>query len=817
MKWGLSGFGPRHALYLIHQAIIILVYRKILDSCGIKLLLKYTVYEKQEQGTAGFGHAWYERCDAAANTIVTKAPTIPGFSKASHLGQIADLSTAVSNELNKETNQHIKDLEARNPAAAILFKKALNDNTANMDVPCTTRGQWGRIQQESIRNAVKYIQDNVKEIEIDIKYSHKVIGVNFKDPRKPILHVRNFLKAKDTEHPYDFVSFAHGTPLVSPVNDQATARAFTDIPNHEFLKKYLQSRGVLDDRNKLLPETKIACTGLSLSFYDYASLLLPFLPCFKLADNAEGFEIDKSLIPGYEGLLTVISRSSRGPAPPRIALNHKWRGDDKLFFSTKDMHMLRLQRNENWLPIAYKFLEAHIARSVNKVPKQVNYHKDVGAYMASYREDNIKSLSGVKTNIETDLLRAGYVAFSLGNGLSKAPSDDEKKLVEMAPHTRAGRAGFPMFCSGSVEISSLKNYNTDANTEFFRRWEDGLLFHAASPVVIQNVMASLFTFGIAKHMKGSFDDIHASTVDDKLLFEGHRFDALLAAKKIDQSPDHALVVTKDQVKEIITGVPDYGKGGYFQTKGGKPIHAFDGGLGGWGMTVRPDGKPRVVGAQWKGITNSHYTASEWATSRAYHTLALALAPIALEEKSKSPLEDVSEIYNAILPDAKEFAQEVEKFRPQWEDLQERILFLDLAATLAKDDTALYKDITNYISTAKERETRLASLLQSAMDANDNGKIAAFKDYHQKHQKVKAYDPPSREEFERRFADYTVTQHISILEHILAKLPVDKSKAMPCSADGIVRQLRVGGPGAPPSLEETRHEWEYDHDFMDVFG
>ncbi|KAK3827501.1 MAG: hypothetical protein J3Q66DRAFT_320425 [Benniella sp.] len=768
IRWGLSGFGPRHALYIIHQAIVILAHRDQLTTIrdrGIHFILHYTIFEKLDVACDGIGAAFQADCDAAVNTSITMPTMLPkilGGKVDPTIMALVDLASTARPVLETEYQTILAELEHRNPPAAILFKKAFRfDHEFNNAVACMTRGKWGRIQLDNIHSGLKYIRENVPEMSVDIHYSHEVVDVDFSNRTRPRLVVSWVGESSRRSYDFDFVSFAHGTPLSSPLKPNVASKAYSLTPNHDTLREYLRECGVLDDKLQLIPGKKIACTGLSLSFYDYATLLLAFLPGFQLDNSPTGFTFHGSHAAEYKDLLTVISRADRGPAPPRTGLDMNWRGGGRFFFSARDMHVLRLQRHSNWLPIAYEFLEAHIGRSLHKVPRQVNSHRTIAEYMTSYRDDNHMYLN--KEGItETDLLRAGYHAFGFGTGIAVDVDDAEEKLLQEAPITRNGRFGLPMMTASGFEMSSPDSHNsTQENIEFFKRWEDLRLFLSASPVVIHNTVAEMFTTGIATHQKGKFDEIDISPTTGKVIFQGQEFDALLAPMLMKRENDPILNLTRRFVKEVVPGVPEYGKGGFFKTKDGKPINAFDGGMGGWGTTLPSNG--RTVGARWHGLTTSHLSATEYSTQHAYHTLALAIA-LCLHP-DESPIETVTDVFHATLPEPKEFDDEVNSFRSDWEDLQDRHFFLRLAARLAGDNAERYYGISNHIFSKDTRDRFIRQL---------RGQEKAVYDTLKREFVRKEYDPPTCQQYEARFAGYTTPQYEAILHEIFRRAEMQAS-------------------------------------------
>ncbi|ORX89079.1 hypothetical protein K493DRAFT_179396, partial [Basidiobolus meristosporus CBS 931.73] len=752
---GLSGFGPRHAFYLMYQAMVILAYQDKLDKIKghVNFKLHYTVFEKQGENTAGFGHAFQEDCDATVNTPVTKLPNFLGNVNSTEfqtLKEIADLPGTMYGSLKGRYTDLLEELIKTNPPAAVLFKNAFQHGEPNTSIACMTRGEWGKIQGRNIRKALDYIRDNMSDkIVIDILYSHEVIGVDFDtNPQKPGIKVKSGGVERTAQ--FDFVSFAHGTRLTLPLKPEVNPTAYYHAtPNHKTMREYLTRRGILEDGRIRNNNKKIALTGLGLSFYDYASLLLAFLPDIEI--STDPIKYIEHNAEKYQGLITVISHGKNGPAPPRTALDPNWRGG-RSFFSARDMHALRLQRNSNWLPIAYEFLEAHIARTLRKLPSQVNSRVKgdgsqvtVREYMERYHKDILQYPNSAAT--ETGLLRAGYTAFSIGTGIVSNIEDHERHLILEAPLSRSGRLGLPMFSSSCSEISSIANYDTDANTSFFKRWSEQLFFNYASPVPIQDIMSALFTSGIAVHVEGGFGDIGFS--DDKFTFNDAKFDALLAPKTFDRKRDPALSAA---VKNIIDGVPEYGKGGYFQTTEGEPIHAFDAGMGGSGAKV---GK-RTVGVQWSdGLTNNHAAAAEWASHHAFHTLALAVAMC--HNPDITPIKTVRNILRRKhMSMGRQFNLEVLQFRHDWNDLQQRLFFLRLAADLAGDNANRYYEITDCIFSKETRDWFIAGLTDDERDKYDALKSKFV---------TSQYDPPTISQFESRFPDYTNRQYEEILEEI----------------------------------------------------
>lgn len=752
---GLSGLGPRNAQYLVNLALVLLSLRDRLADAkerGVDFQLHFTVFEKQAE--AGTGNAFQTNCDAAINTGVPGLPVIAGLANVDPaLADLADHAKNIGTRIESATAEILSELEKRNPAAAVLLKRALRpDGTVDTSVACTTRGELGRLLFANTLAALDYIRDNMPELVVDVRYNHEVAGVDLTDPLKPRLLVSKEGGAP-TSHEFDFVTLAHGTPLVSPVSIEVAANAYSLTPNHDTLEEYLQSKGLLDADGYIIPGKSIAITGVSLGAYDYATLLLPFLRGFRLSDsNPAGFEFDPTVADQYPGLLTFISRSLRGPAPPRHAHNQTWKGTTSLL-STEDMHALRLHRNSDWLSPAYELLRASVAASVGKLPNELEIDRTVSEYMEFYATENDGYLANGNAISETGLLRAGFVAFSTGSGLEVDPEYAERSLVTKAPLTRAGRLGWPMFSSSGSEISQPTKMESAENAAFYRSWDQLHHYISASPVILQNAVASLFHYGIATHQSATFDQIGLTLASHKITLAGREFDGLLAPKAISREADPVLASLEGKVKEVCEGVPDYRKGMHVQTIDGKPIHLFEAGMGGWGRSIRDgDGLKHIVGEQWND-TNNYHAAGVFGINHALLTIILSLA--ATIAPNDSPLETVEAFYEETFPPLQDFRSEIRSFEGVWRNIQEKLVFVKLCVELAAGNPATFASSIEHASTADRRNAFISGQ-----------ELALRTVYANKIEKLTNFDPPRfPSHFEKRFTAYTTSQLEAITDNM----------------------------------------------------
>jgi len=760
IDFGLSGLGPRNAQYLMFLAVLLLANRDRFANMrigGIDFVLHVTVFEKQDANHAGSGNAFQIDCDAATNTSVTGLPNIVGIDNIDPaFKSIVDLAGNVATKMQAERSVILGELERRNPVAAVLFRKALrSDGTVNTATACMTRGQWGRIQRDKFFEALDYIKTNMPELVITIHYEYEVVDTDFSAPRKPCLVVKRAGETAQARHQFDFVIFANGTPLVSPVCPDVAPKTYSLTPNHDTLSAFLQHHGILDEDGYVIPGKSILITGKSLSSYDYATLLMAFLHGFRLNEsNPVGYEFDEAKALQYKGLITFVSRSERGPAPPRIAPDIQWRGATPIL-TTKGMHTLRLQRTYNWLDPAYEFLEADVARSTGQVPARVNSSKTAEEYMSKYYADSLDHLMTGNSNQETALLCAGYMAFVVGSGFeTDNPEIAEGALIQEAPFTREGRAGWPLFSASGVEMSLHAMMDTPENAVFFKHWLQMHHFAAASPPIIQHSIALLFKSGIAQHQNSTFDQIGIMPAGDKVVLADSLFDVALAPKVISREDD-VLRSCVRQVREIMSGTPEYGKGMHFKTVNGKPINAIDVGLGGWGTVAQnKHQEPRTVGKILNG-TNSHHAAADWASNFALQTLLLSVALVVCP--NDSPIKTIAGFYDQTLPAAAVFKAEVASFKPVWREVQEKLLFLRLCKELAGSNAAKYRTYTDQIFT---RATRNSFLNQVHNDDPHHAETYAIA-----LNSLPKFDPPTLTQYERRFSCFTRPQLNAMWDHM----------------------------------------------------
>ncbi|EIW79868.1 hypothetical protein CONPUDRAFT_155264 [Coniophora puteana RWD-64-598 SS2] len=388
------------------------------------------------------------------------------------------------------------------------------------------------------------------------------------------------------------------------------------------------------------------------------------------------------------------------------------------------------------------------------------------ARMAAYRTQTARHRIGEVTEI--GLIRAGYHAIFEGFGFENIPDDAHAKLVDRAPLSRKGREGWLVRHSALFDVTHPGFVKDQSNREFFRNVEELILSFSASPVAVQDLIAQLFSLGVATHVVGEFSDIEYDNEHSKIALnitldgggnKRRRFDAMFASKTITSHADVLLQDIKSKameategdeakVKLFSEGVLKYAKGRFLQTSDGTLIHATDAGLGGRG----DDAKGYRVGMQW---TDAHDLASSanWAAT-ASRTLVLLSAMKADGMKTgydSSPVQDLMKIYEESLPTDKAFDEEVASFEQDWLELVEKKGFLDTCEHFAKDAD----DYCDLAGNAFGHNSRQKCLSRLAERHHSNYKLEGVYAYNLKRRnEAGVYNPVNKKQFFRRFVDFT---------------------------------------------------------------
>ncbi|KAK1227243.1 hypothetical protein PQX77_009756, partial [Marasmius sp. AFHP31] len=698
------------------------------------------------------------------------------------LNALTNLAQCIGEDPQLDINKHQRDLRERNLAALDMFADATVDNRINTEHAFTTRGAVGKIQQSRILSALEFIEENMSElITIERKFLHEVVKVDVKEPQKPKLTAR-FLDADDVVmvETFDFIHLSNGTPGRSPLPEGLKEYpVFSSIPNLRSVGAFLERCQLLENR-VLKSGSRIGITGFSLSAYDFVPLILQHTSMLK--DTPEGYDIDVEEAKKYKGLLTFISKTGV-PAPPhhpRPAPNptETTNATPTTILTTKEVHAMLLQKDYQWFDLWKVFLDANVARSLKKRPKDLQYNDEkmsAANRMKSYAEQTKAYLTDKGEPTEVGLLREGYGSiyggqgFEVGEDLSMA----EKTLERDAPLTRRQRAGPLLRRAQLSDITKEKYVVTDghSNKEFFDEYGILRLAIAASPTRIHNLVTRLFEFEVAKHVEMDFQEITSDnfqTGSDET--KSTSFAALFAPPMLEPRADKALqsLLRPDssenalkgeaaQVVEVIRGQPEYAKGRFLKARDRTAgvTHVMDMGMGGNGIRCKdsgncPDGLTRsMVGVQWWDTTSIDAAVKEMPSAAVMTVLLSSYAQQGFERAVDKLIED----YKNKLPTAGEYEEEVDSFKSVWEEMNKKRAFLELCGQVARDGPQ-YVEYTDGVFDEQKRSEVAKRVRERegntdadhlALDVYDDAIAPA---------NILPFAPPSVDKYFDRFVDFT---------------------------------------------------------------
>ncbi|KAJ7493866.1 hypothetical protein FB451DRAFT_1388008 [Mycena latifolia] len=493
----------------------------------------------------------------------------------------------------------------------------------------------------------------------------------------------------------------------------------SEIPNQQNVENFLKASGHLEN-GQIKSGSHIGITGFSLSAYDYVSLVLRYTSVIEATDT--GYKIHPENAEAYQGLLTFISRDGV-PAPPRH-IDAAYYADPRRppILTSEEMHALLLQKQFDWLNFWKVFLDANVARSLGKMPKDLHYRQAMEPQerMVDYARQNEAYARGELT--EVGLQRTGFWLAYGGQGFHANPAQAEAELVKKAPLTRTDRAGFLMRRGALAEVTSTDYVQSNSNKPFFDEY--GIMHYcvAASPPAIQYLVARMFELGVATHVKGDFGNIVPG-------LRGNGY-VLFAPNLLDRRNDAVLVSLKDAVKDVVPGQPAYAKGRFLRAREGTAlVHAIDMGMGGQGTRATLQGSPgqSIVGMRW-GDTSFLDAAVYGAASVA--PMTVLLSSIAAKGASK-PAERLLAYYK--------------EFKSVWTEVHKKHAFLVLCEEVARN-AAEYLEYTGKVFDAASRD----KLVDGWVQAKLNG--SAVEKYHKAVGAIPAFNPPPMEDYFERFVD-----------------------------------------------------------------
>ncbi|KAG7089464.1 hypothetical protein E1B28_011149 [Marasmius oreades] len=750
---GLSGFGHRNSLLVIYVAAVMLANRKRFQRQGLHL--HFSIYEMQSQDEGGSGNSFQTNCDGALNTGLpgqVKLPTVtlnemlcdPDIPDVTRLTNLTNLAQCVTDGL--DVSQHKEDLKEQNPAALAMFIEAIRKAEVDTSLAFTTRGTVGKIHHLKIQDALDYIQENMKDmITIEYFFNYEVVGLVSTNPQKPQLEVRRVGSSKSRLVEFDFVHLSNGTPWKSPVPDKLPGLpVYSGIPNHYDIRHFLENCQLLEN-GKIRPGARIGITGMSLSAYDFVPLILNCTSIIEPSET-EGYRINEEEAAKYAGLLTFVSNSG-DPAPPRHT-HPKHFAVVRPILTTEEVHTMLLQKGFEWLSFWKLFFHANVARSLGKLPRDLQSQHDMAPKdrMIDYARQTEAHFNGQVT--EVGLLRTGYWLIYGGQGFEVDPDKAEDALVKKAPLSRRERSGNLLRRAALSEVTKLDYVKAGhSNKEFFDEYHTMHFTISGSPARIHHLISRMFELGVATHVSGKFEDIARG----ESIASGHQVDALFAPKSLDRKCDKVFRSLEGQVKVVVDGQPEYGKGRFLKALDGSFVHAMDMGMGGHGTRVKLPGSSgtdeSIVGMRWLDTATLEAAAKSAATVAPMTVLLSSIA--AQQGIGKDPVDRLLQYYRKCLPSDEDFAKETAQFKPVWREINEKHAFLQLCQEVTCNGDE-YLDYSEKVFDRESREKVVSDLAKRH--------VTAVKNYHDAIVCIQDFDPPSVEEFYiERFVDFSPSE------------------------------------------------------------
>lgn len=741
IEHSLTGCGSKSTMQIMYFIAMILADQARLAEYGEKhpFNLQTTVVDTQPEEEVGSGYAFQSDVDAAANVPPAGLPAIAGLDRIPEkIRRLLDLAQCSADYLEKNFDEYLAEVKETNPAVAASILNARQGGKINPGTACTTRAIMGKTQRDCLTQLLALANETIPWLTIPIRQG-TVTKVYLDNPAIPVQVVSRGGSKQITR--CDYIQANTGTPLLYPLSGDVKANAFCDRPTGPGIKKYLESRGLLDDNGMLIPGKRVGVVGASLSGYDMMNLSSLFAELAGLTQNQRGtwcVTIDPDRAKSYAGAFFFISRHDGQVAPPKHGYGLAWPGP-KVVGTTEQIHALFLDTNPGSLALATKLVFANAARALRKVPAEVYPPMSTAERMADYHRQNLAYFNG-DPHTEANFLRAGYQALVMQRGFEADPEDAESSLAAKAPLTR-GQRGMWTF----NRVCWLKENEQENNSGYARFWDQMLAYLTAQTPELQDYMAQLVTTRAAEHLIASWTDI--SFENGQYRVNGTTFDALLFPGILTEEADKVFTSFND-VDQLVAGQPAFAKGRLLR-KNGKPTNCSYTGIGCRGKIV--DGS--VIGR--RAADYSHLSSSQLSIVNARMQLCHALLRARGVEDTAGAIAD---IYRSQLPTEEPFDQEAAQSRNKYYELHEQIAFLDLCADLAGTDGDAY---TRFYDQVFTKESRLAVVNEYRAQAT-----TAVEAYENRIKNIPPYTPATRDQYYARFVDYTEAEADRIYEEVL---------------------------------------------------
>ena len=778
VKIGISGGGPRAMNHIIALVALFCVHEEKLmklRSKGVDFSIEITVFEKQPEKRGASGNAFQPECDATLNTGIPGRMKIPGLEKIADthptVYAATDLARTVTNLIGSDPKPLLNRYKDCNLAAYSMLRKALKaDGKLNTSIPCLTRDFLGAGLTKNVNDVIDYANSKLSFFDIKIRYGMEVAKVDFANPAAPELIVKE-PDGRVKSHVFDMVFLANGTPSKAKVPPSVVAKSYSQIPNSNAMKEFLNSNGLLDSNGKLKKGTKLAIVGASLAAYDYLNVLATTLGIVRPCSSEIGYEIDPKVAAEYQNLITIVNPTAGRATPPAIsnALPGFTTGGS-LSWPTNvpqgigawdEIHSTFLQNHFQAFPLFQSLTKANIARALGTVPGKVNESKSTKQRLADYQLQ-IESFQSGKSLTEWGFWKSSYLQVISGVGFSSNSKEAENCLSKTAPLTHTPFNLIRKYRSHISNFTDAEYVKTNANSKSVKVLNEVERLLGPSPISAQQMVNLLSEANVLDHVPGYSSQLQMSK-DGKFVELGNmKFHAILAPKALSREADITIGSIADFVEEVAPGQPEYAKGRILVGKDGKLLNVYECGMVGEGTHVKnADGSYSLVGMRWPD-THGYSNLFELVCQAPYLTLSFALLKAA---NVSNPISHMQEYYESNLPDPTDFDAETAQFENAFYEILQKNVFLNLCEVLAGDDGAQYRQFTDHAFTSKDRASFVARLEKEKLSESETAALEAF--LHQTTNPVR-YQPSNMEKFYNRHVDFTQRELDEMLNEAIAQ-------------------------------------------------
>lgn len=753
----LVGGGPRSSLQVCAEIDLLMrpdiqsQIRKIM-ALGGTYDIRTTIVEKQGSESIGRGVAWNKDQEGTANNT---GADYPGCAKRVRRLYVNEKEALLASVADSHVGRAFY-LSAYPKEGGLRLANAAPE--PRTDRSATLRKHFGEEEHRHFQSRLHAAQEDelLRQIyKVQVLPHTEVIDVDTSCPLGSKLAVKGPAGAAEKSIDADVVRLNTGTQLASPLNG-----AQQDIVEHSYigpmsgdrLAAFLAEKGLLDDRGRLKPGTKVLTGGTSLSLYDQLLALERVMKLTEIdAKSPLGYRITEDAKEKYRDAILITSRTEGKWISPKHSQGAAWNQELAPVGSAREQHAMFLHNQgeelfKAWQDICVATVAAATGRTTATVK---NEGMTTSGVLALQKEENDKHLRASSRDEDKTLYgarRQAYLSSMVGLGLERDFRGAAADLSEKAPLTYAGRAGMLISRAQTSAITDPNSSASRRNRPLMDVYATRMQDIQGSPTTIQALAQELIDAGIASYTVGSYDGIRVDKSGKRLVFidgKGERteHDFFLVSPVFNREANPVERSLAGKVDPIDARIPSAGRMGanrMLLRPDGAPLSVESYGLGASG--VRPDEKS-VLGLYAHDIAHKA-SGAQVATGLACRRLAeqhLAAAG------RLDPVGDVEAIYQALLAGMEtDYNVEVEKFRGAFDEGMQKAAFLRVAARMATGP-------------AEYRE-----LYQAADDPQRRAELGG-EAYRQEVQQIPAFNPPSCREYFGRFVDFTDRIHQQVYE------------------------------------------------------